>query len=366
MTMSNLQIGDTVSVRRTGERGTILGRIDEDTWEVLLFDAAMEIPMAADDLFRERFVQAVPNKEDEQGVRPTRPRLGLPMQTATPAAIEQKIEPKAPPPLPIPKLGKSGISNEGLVLGLVPSFFGPMGELLLLQPVFINDSPVTVQVLIVWGDQTIEQTIPAGFYQNLPEIGRSNFENHFEWTWAYNMPPLAKPIKPTAKVRFNPKHLDKASRELPCGLGYGIAFVLADKPERSDTDSLEALKAHARSHKPEAAPAYVPAPTVIIPDSNRFAHFDREIDLHIEKLHSDPGKLTEVDMLNLQLDSFYKYFNEALSLGIEDVTVIHGKGKGTLRTQILMFLRNHHDVIRTENSYKGMLNDGATKIYFKR
>ncbi|MCL4482487.1 MAG: DUF2027 domain-containing protein [Bacteroidetes bacterium] len=59
-----------------------------------------------------------------------------------------------------------------------------------------------------------------------------------------------------------------------------------------------------------------------------------EIDLHIHQLLDDFSGLTNADMLKLQLDTFRKEMDKAISTGVKKIVFIHGIGDGVLKNEL--------------------------------
>jgi dsDNA-specific endonuclease/ATPase MutS2 len=89
------------------------------------------------------------------------------------------------------------------------------------------------------------------------------------------------------------------------------------------------------------------------------------VDLHIEKLSSDWKGLSNFEILTLQLSTFEKYFNLALSHRQPNLTVIHGIGTGKLREEIHEILKLRKEVKSFVNQYHPNFGYGATEIFFQ-
>jgi hypothetical protein len=96
----------------------------------------------------------------------------------------------------------------------------------------------------------------------------------------------------------------------------------------------------------------------------QLATFSNELDLHIDKLASDPQKLSPRDILALQMRHFEQFIHEAYKLGVERVFVIHGLGEGKLRTAIARRLKEMHEVSAYKNEYHPKYGWGATEVIF--
>jgi hypothetical protein len=89
------------------------------------------------------------------------------------------------------------------------------------------------------------------------------------------------------------------------------------------------------------------------------------IDLHIEKLSDDWKKLSNFEILTLQLSVFEKYFNLAVAHHQPNLIVVHGIGSGKLRDEIHEILKFKPEVKSFVNQYHHNFGFGATEIYFK-
>jgi hypothetical protein len=88
------------------------------------------------------------------------------------------------------------------------------------------------------------------------------------------------------------------------------------------------------------------------------------IDLHIEKLTDDWEKMSNLEMLNLQLKTFEKYYDLAIAHLQPSLTVIHGIGEGKLRNEIHKMLDRKKEV-KYKNQYHPLYGFGATEIEFR-
>lgn len=89
------------------------------------------------------------------------------------------------------------------------------------------------------------------------------------------------------------------------------------------------------------------------------------IDLHIEKLSSHWKTLSNFEILTLQLSTFEKYFNLAVSHFQPNLIVIHGIGTGKLREEIHEILKFKKEVKSFVNQYHHNFGYGATEIFFQ-
>lgn len=95
---------------------------------------------------------------------------------------------------------------------------------------------------------------------------------------------------------------------------------------------------------------------------HELAHFEGEIDLHIERLVGDPRRLDRSQILQTQLAYFDDYLAKAVRLGVDRFFVIHGIGEGKLRQAIHQRLRDHPYVSDFRNEYHAKYGWGATEV----
>lgn len=89
------------------------------------------------------------------------------------------------------------------------------------------------------------------------------------------------------------------------------------------------------------------------------------VDLHIEKLTDNWKKLTNAEMLDMQLKEFEKWYELALAHRQSSLIIIHGIGSGKLRDEIHDVLRRKREVKSFVNQYHPSFGYGATEIYFQ-
>ena len=85
-----------------------------------------------------------------------------------------------------------------------------------------------------------------------------------------------------------------------------------------------------------------------------------ELDLHIEKLIENFEFLNAQEILQFQMNAFFRGIFKAKRLGIDYLIVIHGIGKGILKRKIIHFLETN-EAIFCEAEYM-LYKGGAVEI----
>jgi hypothetical protein len=86
------------------------------------------------------------------------------------------------------------------------------------------------------------------------------------------------------------------------------------------------------------------------------------VDLHLEKLTTTPGKLSNADKLSLQINTFEQQLEQAIASGLDEITFIHGAGNGVLRTELHRRLSKNQHVQFFKDAQKEKFGYGATQV----
>ncbi len=89
------------------------------------------------------------------------------------------------------------------------------------------------------------------------------------------------------------------------------------------------------------------------------------IDLHIEKLVDNWQRMTNLEILAIQLSEFEKWYHLAVAHRQASLVVIHGVGTGKLRDEIHDVLKVRKEVKTFINQYNPRFGYGATEIFFQ-
>jgi len=167
------------------------------------------------------------------------------------------------------------------------------------------------------------------------------------------------------EIRLKPKAFFKSVAEAPL-LGrpvhlFPIFPVLATDQKDSGTNEQDNLRTYTREHiRPKKVRKNIRP--YRLHEVEEFAHFEPELDLHIEKLVENASELSPKEILQEQMSHFERYLDQAIRLGVDRVFIIHGLGKGKLRQSIQARLRRRSDIREFRNEYHPRYGYGATEV----
>jgi DNA-nicking Smr family endonuclease len=129
----------------------------------------------------------------------------------------------------------------------------------------------------------------------------------------------------------------------------------------------EQIKESIAERQTATAPANVSAPAAknIAPAALPKQPRQTEIDLHIEQLTKDYGKMNAAQMLELQLKAFETALDRAILEAYDEIVFIHGVGNGTLRNEIHRRLSKHPNIAYYKDARKEKFGYGATQAKIK-
>ena len=193
------------------------------------------------------------------------------------------------------------------------------------------------------------------YLHNIPFADMSDSPS-FVFEFSLLQPDNTKADYYEAGVKLKPKQIFARIEEIRQKGEATFAYKLFDQyPAKPADDKLEfdslitkGIKVYnakeARKHLP-------PARTVV--------------DLHIEKLTDDWKRLSNSEIMDIQLREFEKWYELALAHHQPQLIVIHGVGSGRLRDEIHDLLRLKREVKSFVNQYHPSFGYGATEIYFQ-
>lgn len=89
------------------------------------------------------------------------------------------------------------------------------------------------------------------------------------------------------------------------------------------------------------------------------------VDLHIESLIPDHSKLLNAEIIEIQLNAFRQAIDHAIASGQDEITFIHGVGKGALKEAIQKELSEMKNIRYFKDAMKEKFGYGATLVRIK-
>ncbi len=156
-----------------------------------------------------------------------------------------------------------------------------------------------------------------------------------------------------ASVKLKAKQLFKKIEESRLNNQPTFSYILfEDYPDKSLFDKPEAFTSNTALYNiREARSKLEPARSVI--------------DIHIEKLSDDWKRLSNFEILSLQLKTFEKFYELAVAHRQPKLIVIHGVGTGKLKDEVHEILKYKKEVKSFINQYHPAFGYGATEIFFE-
>ncbi|RMA64151.1 Smr/MutS family protein [Ulvibacter antarcticus] len=87
-----------------------------------------------------------------------------------------------------------------------------------------------------------------------------------------------------------------------------------------------------------------------------------EVDLHIHQLVPHSKKLSNHEMLSIQIDTAKRQLDFAINKKIQRVVFIHGVGEGVLRAELEYLFRQYGNISHDDANFQ-KYGRGATEIY---
>ena len=155
----------------------------------------------------------------------------------------------------------------------------------------------------------------------------------------------------TKKIDIKPKVLHRKQQNIPLLKSTGILINLTEEVVKPDPELIKQAFYNDKTDLPEKETSGKPV--------------SKEVDLHIEALVEDNSGLNTDEILQIQLSHFEESLERAVMSGIDQITFIHGVGRGTLRNKIHKFLSQYPHIKYYQDVNKEKFGYGATKVQLK-
>ncbi len=339
-------IGTRVKFLHTGDEGVVKSMLDGGMVSVYLPAEDMEIPAFPDDLIRaEKFMAHPVKAKIIEGKKAPAPPQPPPMKIETQYAI---------------------LKSYGIQLAFEPSGSAEPGNEK-YAVYLLNDTKYDVLYAIkfllnyrrpVPWDGKIAATSIVRLGEMLYDDLNESPEFEIECRWI-STEGVDEPVFKSLKIK--PKTFFSSLRTVPLLNQIAHLYRLFEKPEAQKAAPQDDLSAYTKRH---AKPVFTRSNLKMLDlhDSKEYSEFSPEIDLHIEKLLDNYQKLSNAEILAIQLSRFDDFLAKAILLGVKNVFVIHGVGEGRLRNEIATRLLQNPDVETFKNEYHPRYGWGATEI----
>lgn len=340
-------IGTKVKFKHTGDYGEITGRLGDGMVNVYLEEEDMEIPTFEDDLVR---------VEDEYKK----------------SSVKAKFVPA--------KKAKKPVERPQAVIETQYTIIKSKGIQLAFDPIHQSDGLVEKYRLFLINDTRNDALFTFELFLNsyskkkasgrLPatstfEVGEMLYDQLNDYPeidmecWKITTSGTGSRLFKTLKIK--PKNFFKKVITAPLLNRRVHWYVVFDKLEKTNKQAGEDLKSYTKRN---VVPLKTSSPYHQHDPHNirEYAAFRPEIDLHIESLITSTRKMTNAEILKIQLSHFELYLAKAIELGISPVFIIHGVGKGRLRDEIATSLIQNRDVVTFKNEYHPKYGWGATEV----
>lgn len=339
-------IGTKVRFKHSGDIGEVTEQLDDQMVNVYLLDDDMTIPAFIEDLesieddLRQASLKAkvVPGKQEKQ---PTAPQREAPQ-------IQYNI-----------------LKSKGIQLAFDP-IYNQDGSPREYDMVLINDTrnDWLFTIVLSFRDRvslTKNSKIPGFSYQSIgsllfDELNDSPIIDIDCW----RITTQGSGTRQHKTLKIKPKTFFNKQITAPL-LNRKVQLYLLFPAEPAEPKAIreEDIKSYTRR---KVRPIRDIDPENPFHEVQALAEFETEIDLHIEKLVSNPKKLKPNEIVRIQLDHFDDYIDQAIRLGVPRVFIIHGVGTGKLKNAIASRLRRLPEVRDFKNEYHSRYGYGATEV----
>lgn len=345
-----LGVGTRVKLMNTPDKGLILEKLGDGLVLVRLDDGGMEIPIFEDDLVREEHFMAAD--------------MGLPTEWEDVIKSKQKAA-------EMPQRGYK-LTKTGVHLAFLP-LKNSREEIEKFDILLLNDTAYDVVYefdLVVGGNVRMQDdgllkktdvktlcTILFDDVNDLPEIDLGIAPVYTEGV-------VEKYVK-TLKIK--PKQFFKNNIFVDF-LGKNAHYFPVFEKFEQEQDAAAKLQDYTESilknkPKPKGTEKNTIEPRTSV---SEYASFVPEIDLHIEMLFDNPSKLSNNEIVEIQLKHCDAFLAKAIRLGVPRVWLIHGLGSGRLKELIAARLRRNTQVVKHKNEYHEKYGWGATEVILSK
>ena len=349
MLKNNFPPGTRVRLRFTGETGVVISRLSDDMVEIRLDnDPDFIIPAFEEDIVADTVLSSVApawaSAREKKPEPPARRIVKSQYHILKPKGLQLAFE-------PMPGRDETVSRYKVWLINDTPFDFLLEFDLFTTsRDVIILDEKIAASSAYELGDFLSDDLNDA------PEVFISVRRITTEGTDT----PLETGLRIKAKQFFN--SFQTASIINVMAYHFVLMGSFEAKPAASDQD-LKSYTLQNRSKTRSAGNANARPHKAFDPED--FAHFEPEIDLHIQALMNGYARLDKGEILRIQMQHFHRFIDRAVRVGANRVFVIHGVGEGKLKEAIADSLRGNPHVKKFKNEYHHKYGYGATEVIIR-
>lgn len=349
MLKNNFPPGTRVRLRFTGETGVVISRLSDDMVEIRLDnDPDFIIPAFEEDIVADTVLSSVApawaSAREKKPEPPARRIVKSQYHILKPKGLQLAFE-------PMPGRDETVSRYKVWLINDTPFDFLLEFDLFTTsRDVIILDEKIAASSAYELGDFLSDDLNDA------PEVFISVRRITTEGTDT----PLDTGLRIKAKQFFN--SFQTASIINVMAYHFVLMGSFEAKPAASDQD-LKSYTLQNRSKTRSAGNANARPHKAFDPED--FAHFEPEIDLHIQALMNGYARLDKGEILRIQMQHFHRFIDRAVRVGANRVFVIHGVGEGKLKEAIADSLRGNPHVKKFKNEYHHKYGYGATEVIIR-
>ena len=327
-------VGDKMLIKRTGEEGVIVSLIDNFMAEVKVGKTIF--PIHIDEIDHPYLRWFTQKNKEEQKKKIVKEQIPI-----------EKLEEKKP------KVAS------GIHLVFMPIFHTvDMEEQVERIKVFIiNHSHYSVHFKY---ELRVKEELLFRFHGDIKPFS-DVYIHYVDWEIMHHIPRFEWQLEETINSRFEIhkdvikirsaklfEHIAALQRENTATFQYTLLHDFAEKRIEKEVFRLPSIVPHTpkKIHSIQDIPKY-------------------ELDLHIEQLVDNTKGLTNAEILHLQILALERYLNIAVNNKQDKMVVIHGNGKGVLRSEVQRILKANEFAFQIESGWQAGYGFGATIVYFK-
>jgi DNA-nicking Smr family endonuclease/uncharacterized protein YodC (DUF2158 family) len=344
-------IGTKVRLKHTGDEGVITEMLSDGMLNVWIETQDMEIPVFEEDLIRAEDYQSKPVKAKIITKPPTK-----------------KAE-KYIPPIADAETQYTILKSQGVQLAFDPQY-DAAGLVNTYQVFLINDTYnefiFSLQMNLPHRKgQTHHGKLDAisTFYVEDLLFDQLNDTPIFEFE-CWKLTTAGTGNKQHKSLKIKAQQFFKKVKTAPLLNRAVHLYLLLPNSEKKKAKPTEDLKSYTQKNTRPVRLQKFKNRKYNQHDVEEFANFSGEIDLHAENLNSHKGKMNNAEILRLQLAHFEQFMLKAIRLGVARVFIIHGIGKGKLKSHIASRLIQMPEVKTFKNEYHPKYGYGATEVIF--